>query len=190
MVRCTPWANSPAAMCTVVPAMAITARTKCEVAVATRTGKPSRHTIAGTWMMPPPMPRKLDRNPTNTLMTTPVGMEKPCSKVSPKRSTMRRRGGRAVEDVRCLRLGPAQHRECRASQQGHAENKVEGSARQPGGGHRADKRPRNRGQDQIDAGRHPGGGIDGAVLHVQGVVVFLSSALRFYEALGVTVGGS
>src|ERR1700761_188741 len=46
---------------------AIQTRTKCEVAVAMWGGKPSAPAISGTWMTPPPIPRKLERKPTPAL---------------------------------------------------------------------------------------------------------------------------
>jgi len=45
----------------------MTASTKCDVAVAMWVGNPSVRTSRGTWMIPPPMPRKLEKNPTARL---------------------------------------------------------------------------------------------------------------------------
>ena len=42
-----------------------------EVAVAMCAGKLKRKTIAGTWMIPPPMPRMLLRKPTKNESATP-----------------------------------------------------------------------------------------------------------------------
>ena len=47
------------------------ASTKWEVAVAMWTGRPRSWLITGTWMTPPPMPRKLETNPITRLSSTP-----------------------------------------------------------------------------------------------------------------------
>ena len=50
-----------------LPVNAMNVSTKCDVAVAMCTGKPSRVAISGTCSTPPPMPRKLETKPTTTL---------------------------------------------------------------------------------------------------------------------------
>ena len=45
--------------------------TKCEVAVAMWIGRLNATIRNGTWMMPPPIPRILDMNPTKRLTTMP-----------------------------------------------------------------------------------------------------------------------
>jgi len=45
--------------------------TKCDVAVAMCTGRLSTTMRNGTWMIPPPIPKTLDRMPTKKLTITP-----------------------------------------------------------------------------------------------------------------------
>ena len=68
----TPCSKAPLAMCTNVPVKAITAKTKCDVAVAICTGKFNKRLSAGTWMKPPPTPKRLEIKPTNILSTMPT----------------------------------------------------------------------------------------------------------------------
>ena len=58
------------------PPPAMIASTKCEVAVARWVGKPRARTSSGTWMTPPPMPRKLETKPTPTSTATPGARER------------------------------------------------------------------------------------------------------------------
>ena len=53
------------------PAHAEMLSTKCEVAVATWTGRPRTTIRKGTWMMPPPIPKTLEITPTARLTRTP-----------------------------------------------------------------------------------------------------------------------
>ncbi len=67
--RRSPWptVSVPPIRCVALAVPDIQTRTKCEVAVAMWVGKPSAPAISGTWMTPPPIPRKLERKPTPAL---------------------------------------------------------------------------------------------------------------------------
>ena len=49
---------------------------KCEVTGAIGAGKSNKVISAGTWMMPPPLPRMLDRKPAPKLSSRPQSREK------------------------------------------------------------------------------------------------------------------
>ncbi len=66
-----PGVRAPLTRCTSDPASAMMERVKCDVAVAMWTGKPRSCESTGTWTIPPPMPRRLETNPTTTLIPMP-----------------------------------------------------------------------------------------------------------------------
>lgn len=68
-----PCVKAPVAICVSVPVSAMLVRINWEVAVAMCTGKFNRCISTGTWMIPPPMPNRLERKPTAMLTTTPRG---------------------------------------------------------------------------------------------------------------------